>query len=103
MALYYPRSYAVIVIGAAMVSLTVAGISDAAHGAGTVGTSLAGTYGHLTLNANGSYSYAADNTAAISTPEYAVPLRGRTPTLADLEPVLLPVTPPEAPSAAARG
>jgi AcrR family transcriptional regulator len=41
--------------------------------------------------------------AAISTPGHAVPLRGRTPTLADLEPVLLPVTPSEAPSAAARG
>src|ERR1043166_652013 len=32
---------------------------------GNVGNSLAGTYGHLTLNANGSYSYTADNTAAI--------------------------------------
>ena len=30
-----------------------------------VGNSIAGTYGHLTLNANGSYSYIADNTAAI--------------------------------------
>jgi VCBS repeat-containing protein len=29
-----------------------------------VGTSLAGTYGHLTLNANGSYSYVADQPAA---------------------------------------
>ncbi|HLG83175.1 MAG TPA: NF038122 family metalloprotease [Bradyrhizobium sp.] len=47
-------------------SLTVVAISDTAHGAGTVGTSLAGTYGHLTLNANGSYAYVADNAAAIS-------------------------------------
>ena len=47
-------------------SLTVTAVSDTAHGAGTVGTSLAGAYGHLTLNANGSYSYVADNTAAIS-------------------------------------
>ena len=47
-------------------SLTITGVSDNAHGAGTVGTSLAGAYGHLTLNANGSYSYVADNTAAIS-------------------------------------
>ncbi len=47
-------------------NLTVSAVSDASHGSGTVGTSLAGTYGHLTLNANGSYSYVADNTAAIS-------------------------------------
>ena len=46
--------------------LTVTGISDAAHGAGNVGASLAGTYGHLTLNADGSYSYVADNSSAIS-------------------------------------
>ena len=46
-------------------SLTVTGVSDTSHGAGSVGTSLAGTYGHLTLDANGSYSYVADNTAAI--------------------------------------
>ena len=46
-------------------SLTVAAVSDTSHGAGTIGSSLAGTYGHLTLNANGSYSYVADNTAAI--------------------------------------
>ena len=46
--------------------LTVTGISDVAHGAGTVGASLAGTYGHLTLNADGSYSYVADNSSAIS-------------------------------------
>jgi VCBS repeat-containing protein len=47
-------------------SLTVNGVSDTSHGAGSVGASLAGAYGHLTLNANGSYSYVADNTAAIS-------------------------------------
>ncbi len=46
-------------------SVTVTAVSDTAHGAGTVGTSLAGQYGHLTLNADGSYSYVADNTAAI--------------------------------------
>ena len=46
--------------------LTVTGISDAANGAGTVGASLADTYGHLTLNAGGSYSYVADNASAIS-------------------------------------
>ena len=47
-------------------SLTVTGVSDTAHGAGAVGSALAGAYGHLTLNADGSYSYVADNTAAIS-------------------------------------
>ena len=46
--------------------LTVTGVSDVAHGAGTVGASLAGIYGHLTLNADGSYSYVADNSSAIS-------------------------------------
>ncbi|GEM_PF-2166319 len=33
--------------------------------AGNVGNSVAGTYGHITINADGSYSYTADNTAAI--------------------------------------
>ena len=47
-------------------SLTVTGVSDATSGAGTVGTSLAGAYGHLTLNADGSYSYVADKASAIS-------------------------------------
>ena len=47
-------------------SITVAAVSDTSHGAGTIGASLAGAYGHLTLNANGSYSYVADNTAAIA-------------------------------------
>ena len=46
--------------------LTVTGVSDTAQGAGSVGSALAGVYGHLTLNANGSYSYVADNTSAIS-------------------------------------
>ena len=46
--------------------LTVTGVSDVAHGAGSVGSSLAGVYGHLTLNANGSYSYVADNSSAIN-------------------------------------
>ena len=46
--------------------LKVVGVSDSAHGAGTVGQSLAGTYGHLTLNTDGSYSYAADITSAIN-------------------------------------
>jgi serralysin len=47
-------------------NLTVTAVSDTAHGAGMVGTSLAGAYGHLTLNANGSYSYVANNSSAIS-------------------------------------
>ena len=47
-------------------SLAVTAVSDATSGAGTVGTSLAGSYGHLTLNANGSYTYVADNSAAIA-------------------------------------
>ena len=46
--------------------LTVTGVSDAAHGASSVGSSLAGVYGHLTLNADGSYSYVADNSSAIN-------------------------------------
>jgi VCBS repeat-containing protein len=33
---------------------------------GEVGVSLPGTYGHLTLNLDGSYSYSADNAAAIA-------------------------------------
>ena len=32
---------------------------------GNVGSSVAGTYGHLTINSDGCYSYTADNTAAI--------------------------------------
>ena len=33
-------------------------------GAGTVGSALTGTYGSLTLNANGSYSYTLNNADA---------------------------------------
>ena len=33
--------------------------------AGNVGVAVAGTYGTLTLNANGSYTYTLDNAAAI--------------------------------------
>ena len=47
-------------------TLTVSGISNASQGAGTVGQALAGLYGALTLNADGTYSYAANNTAAIN-------------------------------------
>ena len=46
--------------------LTVTGVSDAANGAGSVGNPLAGVYGHLTLNADGSYSYVANNLSAIA-------------------------------------
>jgi VCBS repeat-containing protein len=46
--------------------LTIAGVSDVANGAGSVGAPLAGVYGHLTLNANGSYAYVADNLSAIN-------------------------------------
>jgi serralysin len=46
--------------------LTVTGVSDVANGTGSVGSSLAGVYGHLTLNAVGSYSYVADNSSAIN-------------------------------------
>jgi VCBS repeat-containing protein len=47
-------------------TLTVSSVSDTAHGAGVVGNSLAGVYGHLTLNADGSYAYTADISAAIN-------------------------------------
>ena len=46
--------------------LTVTAVSDVANGAGSVGSSLAGIYGHLTLNADGSYSYVADISSAIN-------------------------------------
>ena len=42
---------------------TVSGVAFGATN-GTVGSALAGTYGTLTLNANGSYSYLADKAAA---------------------------------------
>lgn len=41
-------------------------VSSVGDGTSPLGTPVAGTYGHLTLNADGSYSYAADNTAAIA-------------------------------------
>jgi len=47
-------------------ALTLTGVSNATSGAGTLGQSLTGAYGHLTLNANGSYSYVADIASAIS-------------------------------------
>ena len=46
-----------------LVSGAVAGTGAATQGAG-VATSIAGTYGHLTLNADGSYTYIADQAAA---------------------------------------
>ncbi len=46
-------------------SLVVSAIKNASNVSGTIGASLAGTYGHLVLNSNGTYSYAADITAAI--------------------------------------
>ncbi|WP_439393019.1 VCBS domain-containing protein [Bradyrhizobium sp. PMVTL-01] len=49
-----------------VVSGAVAGTGTVAQGAG-VGTSLAGTYGHLTLNADGSYSYVADTANSLAT------------------------------------
>jgi VCBS repeat-containing protein len=42
-------------------SLTITGVSG-----GTVGNPLSGTYGALTLNSNDTYSYTANNTAAIN-------------------------------------
>jgi VCBS repeat-containing protein len=47
-------------------TLRVTGLSDVANGSGSVGSALAGIYGHLTFNADGSYSYAADNLSAIN-------------------------------------
>ena len=49
-----------------VVSGAVAGAGAVTQGAG-VGTSLAGTLGHLTLNSNGSYSYIADNANFLAT------------------------------------
>src|SRR5205814_2373942 len=46
--------------------LTVTAVNDATSGAGLVGSSLAGAYGHLALNADGSYAYVADNAVAIN-------------------------------------
>ncbi len=47
-------------------TLTIASVSDTG-GSVAPGAALAGTYGTLTLNANGSYSYVADNAGAIAT------------------------------------
>jgi VCBS repeat-containing protein len=54
--------------------LSVTGISHGGSG-GTIGTALAGTYGHLTLNADGSYSYVADNSTAIGSAPTGVHLQ----------------------------
>ncbi|MGJ5176990.1 tandem-95 repeat protein [Bradyrhizobium oligotrophicum] len=54
-----------------VVSGVVAGSVPVTQGAG-VGTSIEGTYGHLTLNADGSYSYVADKAAALAAGATAV-------------------------------
>jgi VCBS repeat-containing protein len=46
-------------------TLTVSAFKNSSNASGTLGSPLAGTYGHLTVNANGTYSYSADNTSAI--------------------------------------
>lgn len=49
-------------------AMSVSGVAAGSAGSapsGSVGTSVAGTYGHLTLNADGSYSYVADNGGAV--------------------------------------
>ncbi|MGE0414689.1 MAG: Calx-beta domain-containing protein, partial [Verrucomicrobiales bacterium] len=55
-------------VDTAAASLTVTavrtGATEGAGTAGTLGSALAGTYGSLTLNANGTYSYAIDNSNA---------------------------------------
>ena len=47
--------------------LTVTGVSDTTNGSGTIGSAFAGLYGQLTLNADGSYTYAPDEASAINT------------------------------------
>jgi large repetitive protein len=48
-------------------ALTVTDIgAGAGSPSGNIGSSIAGTYGHLTLNSNGSYSYIADNASGIA-------------------------------------
>ncbi len=65
-------------------TLTVTGVSDGAHGAGTLTQPLAGAYGHLTLNPDGSYSYVADMTSAIkSAPTGSHPQDAFTYTVSD--------------------
>src|SRR6202012_4811271 len=46
--------------------LVITGVTNSDGHNGNPGESLIGTYGHLTLNANGSYSYVADNADAIA-------------------------------------
>lgn len=54
---------------------TVVGVAFAGSKTGNVGTAFAGIFGKLTVNANGSYSYALDNldrdTQLLSTGETA--------------------------------
>ncbi len=45
-------------------TLTVSAIQNSSGTSGTLGSGLTGTYGTLTINADGSYSYAADQSAA---------------------------------------
>ena len=47
-----------------VVSAIRLGSSEGSGTAGTLGSALTGTYGTLTMNANGSYTYVADQTAA---------------------------------------
>jgi VCBS repeat-containing protein len=46
-------------------ALTVTGVSAAINGAGSIGAPLAGQYGTLTLAADGTYSYTANNAAVL--------------------------------------
>src|SRR5204863_1438056 len=48
-----------------VVSGAVAGAGPVTQGVG-VGSSIAGTYGHLTLNPDGSYTYLADNANSLA-------------------------------------
>ncbi|NPV19541.1 beta strand repeat-containing protein [Bradyrhizobium aeschynomenes] len=52
-------------VSSLVVSGVVAGTGSVTQGAG-VGTSIEGAYGHLTLNADGSYTYVADKAAALA-------------------------------------
>ena len=47
-------------------SLTITAVKNASDVSGVLGNSLDGTYGILVLNANGSYSYTAENVSAIN-------------------------------------
>ena len=46
-------------------SNTVTAIQSASGETGTIGSALSGSYGELTLNANGSYTYVANNAASL--------------------------------------